>query len=548
MIFHPVSLIIVALVAAQASAVVMRHDFYDPTYTDPTKEVRYLNIANQPRFDAVGALENGISNGNQFCSCTLIGPNTVLTAAHCASSISNEQLENHVVTFGSDSEDPPTLKLRIRDKLIHPNYDVDTVGADIALLQVYDASTGGPVTTISPASLYAGSDELTNPNFPVMVGYGKFGYGAMTSGGVPGGVLMDDGKKRGALNKFERFAQTGLTPDDTLVTEFTSPGNLSLQGFPSNFLEGSLADGDSGGGIFHFQGGAWKIAGVNSYLQRKNGSDYYTYNQFPATGGAEAFFVRVSQFSSWISQNLFGAPSSLWPSDPPAPGPSKIQILWDAPFILSTNVALAANDAALSFEYEFLQPSGSFQVRLGDISLGSIDAATSLTGIFSAVVSASTVEALTTSPDGKRYAGLPAALTVNIDGPTGSGLILDNFDYQGLDNGTFDHGLLGWATTGSGTATIVPETLEGDFNNDSVVNAADYVAWRKSNINGPQGYADWRENFGETSTGSGAEFGGTVPEPASLLQLGVGFAGLALTFQRKRRHTTGRPQMTSIVR
>jgi hypothetical protein len=55
----------------------------------------------------------------------------------------------------------------------------------------------------------------------------------------------------------------------------------------------------------------------------------------------------------------------------------------------------------------------------------------------------------------------------------------------------------------------------GDYNNDGVVDAADYVVWRKNDINGQQGYDDWRVNFGSTAgLGSGAA---AVPEPASIV-------------------------------
>jgi hypothetical protein len=37
--------------------------------------------------------------------------------------------------------------------------------------------------------------------------------------------------------------------------------------------------------------------------------------------------------------------------------------------------------------------------------------------------------------------------------------------------------------------------LTGDYNGNGEVDAADYVVWRKTNINGQQGYDDWRANF-----------------------------------------------------
>jgi hypothetical protein len=57
--------------------------------------------------------------------------------------------------------------------------------------------------------------------------------------------------------------------------------------------------------------------------------------------------------------------------------------------------------------------------------------------------------------------------------------------------------------------------LPGDYNGDNVVNAADYIVWRKTD-GAPAGYNAWRANFGATaSSGTGAMVGAAVPEPAT---------------------------------
>ena len=75
-------------------------------------------------------------------------------------------------------------------------------------------------------------------------------------------------------------------------------------------------------------------------------------------------------------------------------------------------------------------------------------------------------------------------------------------------------------------------SLDGDFNDDGSVDAADYVVWRKTD-NSPAGYDEWRMNFGRTSgAASGAALGGAaVPEPASVVLL---LAGVALISCRRR--------------
>ena len=54
-----------------------------------------------------------------------------------------------------------------------------------------------------------------------------------------------------------------------------------------------------------------------------------------------------------------------------------------------------------------------------------------------------------------------------------------------------------------GRRRVVPYgSLVGDYNLNGIVDAADYVAWRDTGINGAQGYTDWRANFGKTGGAS----------------------------------------------
>lgn len=56
-------------------------------------------------------------------------------------------------------------------------------------------------------------------------------------------------------------------------------------------------------------------------------------------------------------------------------------------------------------------------------------------------------------------------------------------------------------------------TPPGDFNKDYVVDAADYVMWRKTDCT-PEAFDIWRAHFGEIA-GAGA-WSGSIPEPSSL--------------------------------
>ena len=77
----------------------------------------------------------------------------------------------------------------------------------------------------------------------------------------------------------------------------------------------------------------------------------------------------------------------------------------------------------------------------------------------------------------------------------------------------------------------MPPVLAGDYNNNNIVDAGDYVVWRDNEgtnntlpnnpIAGPIGlahYNQWAANFGKTAgSGSVLATSTTVPEPASIL-------------------------------
>jgi hypothetical protein len=69
---------------------------------------------------------------------------------------------------------------------------------------------------------------------------------------------------------------------------------------------------------------------------------------------------------------------------------------------------------------------------------------------------------------------------------------------------------------------------DADYNEDGVIDAADYVAWKKtpSAFGGdPAGYDLWKQQFGQASPGAGG--GGAVPEPTTIGLVLIGLAALA---------------------
>jgi arylsulfatase A-like enzyme len=91
------------------------------------------------------------------------------------------------------------------------------------------------------------------------------------------------------------------------------------------------------------------------------------------------------------------------------------------------------------------------------------------------------------------------------------------------------------------TNVLFPQSaLSGDFNHDGVVDATDYVGWRKDGTKGQQGLADWRSNFGKSTPGFGVTTPGSglaapVPESATWITIVIGATLLFLSRRSKIR-------------
>jgi hypothetical protein len=92
----------------------------------------------------------------------------------------------------------------------------------------------------------------------------------------------------------------------------------------------------------------------------------------------------------------------------------------------------------------------------------------------------------------------------------GGNLLVDNILVEVFRNA-------GSVTANTNPDPALSEGLDGDFNGDGNVDAADYVAWRK-NDGTPGGYDEFVRNFGAMSPGRGGGALSTsgVPEPSTL--------------------------------
>jgi autotransporter-associated beta strand protein len=162
---------------------------------------------------------------------------------------------------------------------------------------------------------------------------------------------------------------------------------------------------------------------------------------------------------------------------------------------------------------------------------------------------------------------------VNVTGLlTLNGGSINLFDTGTMSEGTYtliDYGTLSGSIASLGTPTgpagfnyelqdtgsliyliVSPPGVPGDFNEDLIVDAADYLVWRMNegttaplpNDNGlggtvgPAHFDLWRSQFGTDGSGSGSGVGAAVPEPATTALVIMG--SLPLLFRRRRVETS----------
>jgi hypothetical protein len=113
-----------------------------------------------------------------------------------------------------------------------------------------------------------------------------------------------------------------------------------------------------------------------------------------------------------------------------------------------------------------------------------------------------------------------AGSTIFALGFTGTSFLISHSpdtSFDGLNNSGQVAFAFSLSNNSQGVAVWSPDALAGDFNGDGVVDAADYVVWRK-NDGSQAGYDTWRTNFGRTSgSGSAIAASAAVPEPTGIV-------------------------------
>ncbi len=222
----------------------------------------------------------------------------ILTAAH---------LTKVQLTAGGPIEDPSAITFGLNGQsytsnewITYPGFDDNNIaaGIDLALIHVT-----GDLSSVTPVTRYTGTAESGATG--TIVGYGFFGTGADISDGNGGTIAAGSrtrtyGTKRAGNNAIDSVSGNVLgidfdpDPSHTATNVMGSSTALPLEYMP--------VFGDSGGAMFINDGGVTKLAGVVSYGMFGSNNQSGTPNL--GKYGDSAFFVRVSQFNSWIDDQI----------------------------------------------------------------------------------------------------------------------------------------------------------------------------------------------------------------------------------------------------
>lgn len=261
--------VIVWLVGILTASTFLQTATRGATIRDDQPGSSYLDLASSLAYAPVGLF---VSSWGYTGCATLIAPDWVLTAAHNLNAASSG-------TFTISGNSYSSAQF-----LTHPLWNGAAInGYDIALVRL-----GTPVVAVAPAALYPGSLEIGQT--ATFVGFG------FTGTGVTGWQSLDNQKRA-----FQNVVDGDFgNPSVLLGVDFDNPHTTTDNAFGAAMaqaLEGCVAPGDSGGGVFLTVGAQTYLAGVISFVAATDGNANADY-------GDVSGFGRVSAFVPWITSTV----------------------------------------------------------------------------------------------------------------------------------------------------------------------------------------------------------------------------------------------------
>jgi secreted trypsin-like serine protease len=226
------------------------------------------------------------------CTGTVIAPQWIVSAAHCAFRPGDQGVDGMVTVTGVGDLNEPSGEAIAADRLVvHPDWDPDTLTGDALLIHLRSPSSAPPHPVAQPGGSY-----FTEPGVP-----NAAGWGAVDESATIGTDLLK-----------EAYLEI---QDDPTCAHFAPGFDAATQTCAGTANTAGACKGDSGGPLIVFDQatGAPVLYGLTSYGPQLGLGLKVCELKAPAV------FSWVPAFSQFISDTL-DPPAQPPPSNPPTPG------------------------------------------------------------------------------------------------------------------------------------------------------------------------------------------------------------------------------------